>query len=92
MEIESFFLSDGQRHLVEVLLSESGQILTWSLLSLSSLNLIRRNFLNLDWLGYLIEKKVNSSESKFYLVSTKCNFVCAVLSNSDSLTEFTDLE
>ena len=73
-------------------MSESGQILTWSLLSLSGLNLIKRNFLDLDWLGYLIEKKVNSSESKFYLVSTKCNFVYAVLSNSDSLTGFTDLE
>ena len=70
---------------------ESGRILTWFLLSLSSLNLIRRNFLDLNWPGYLIEKMLNSFDGKFYLVSVECNFVCAGFSTSDSLMLVTDL-
>ena len=71
---------------------ELGQILTWFLLSLSSLSLIRRNFLDLNWLGYLIEKMLNSFDGKFYLVSVECNSVCVGFSTSDSLMSFTDLE
>ena len=61
-------------------------------MSLSSWSLIRHNSSDLNWPGYLIEIMVGSSDGKFYLVSTKCNFVCAGFSTSDSPMLLTDLE